>query len=261
MSPTLASTLVLVGCIGPANPEPPKAVQAWTDEQIEGWVFGDNASMARQRVESRLAMEIQDLDRACKLTDAQKKKLGLAARGDIKGFFERFDEFKRKAQLMQHDQQNMQRIFQEIPTLQATLQGGLFHEDSLFVKSLPNMLTSEQFARYDALARERRASRHREGIAKAVDVLRRKVGLEEAQQRAIIALLAKHTKPSRRPSPYEPDVILSQLDRVPEEKLKLMFEQDQWERMKQVVAGYQRLKPMLKRAGVMPAEDDENPED
>jgi hypothetical protein len=135
MSRTVASTLVLLGCIGaasaqvpPVRPAAPAVVigqgrnaqavlaingvvvrAAWTDEQIEEWVFGDNASMARRRAESRLATQILDLDRACKLTDAQKTKLQLAGRGDIKRFFDCFEEFKRKARLMQHDEQRQGR--------------------------------------------------------------------------------------------------------------------------------------------------------
>jgi hypothetical protein len=278
MSRTLASTLVLVGCMGAASAQPPKAVfvvngvivrqgQSWTDEQIEAWVFGDNASMARRRIESRLADQIQDLDRACTLTDAQKEKLHLAGRGDIKRFFDRFDAFKRKAQRMQQDEQKMQRIFQEIPPLQATLHGGLFHEDSLLVKSLPTTLTAEQFARYDAMARERRLSRHRESVLKAVGMLKlgfenavarlgRDIVLREEQRQALITLMTQETRPSRRPGPYDYHVLLLQLGRLPEEKFKRLFDDDQWQIINGMLAGFQRLEPMLRREGLLPAEGD-----
>ena len=41
------------------------------------------------------------------------------------------------------------------------VQVGLFNDDSLYSKSLANTLTAEQFAHYDAIARERRENRHR----------------------------------------------------------------------------------------------------
>jgi hypothetical protein len=233
--------------------------EAWTDEQIEGWVFGDNASEARQRLDSRLAMQILDLDRACQLTDAQKTKLRLAGRGDIKRFFDRFDEFKRKVQFTQHDAQKMQRVFQEIPHLQALLQLGLFHEDSLLVKSLRNTLSAEQFARYE----ERRALRHRENVLKAVHILEfgwegveRDSLLREDQRRDLIALITHETRPSRRPSPYDPQLLLLQLGRLPEEKLKRLFDQNQWGFVSQHLAGCEQLDPILKQAGLLPAEGD-----
>jgi hypothetical protein len=250
----LLGLLILVGCMGTASAEPPKG--AWTDEQIEGWVFGDNATKARQRMESRLANQILDLDRACNLKDKQKKKLHSAGRGDIKRFFAQFDEFKRKVLLTQHDVQKMQRIYQEIPVLQETLQFALFQEDSLLIKSLPNTLTSEQFARYDAMARERRAARHRESIAKAVEVLQRGTLVRDAQRRELLALLTSETRPSTRPSPYEPFVLLLQLDRLPEGKLKGLFDQDQWRFVSQELAHCHQLEPMLKRAGLLPADGD-----
>ena len=127
MSRTLASMLVFVGCVGAASAQPQRALfvgpngmvivkqgQAWTEEQIEGWVFGDNASEARRRLESQLAMQIAGIDRACSLTNVQKKKLQLAGRGDIKRCFDHVDEFKRKVQLEQHDEQKIQRTFQEL---------------------------------------------------------------------------------------------------------------------------------------------------
>src|SRR2546421_7909302 len=93
----LASTLVLLGCMGATSAQPPNAVfaingvvvrqgQALTDEEIERLLFQPYGSAAgvRQQLESQLAMQIADLDRACSLTDGEKTKLQLAGRGDIK---------------------------------------------------------------------------------------------------------------------------------------------------------------------------------
>jgi hypothetical protein len=104
MSRTLASTLILLSCVGAARAQPPKAVfiapngmvivqqgQAWTD-LIDGWVLGrGDASAGRQQLEWQLTVQMEDIDRACSLTDAQRRKLELAGRGDIKHFFDRYE--------------------------------------------------------------------------------------------------------------------------------------------------------------------------
>src|SRR5439155_9611662 len=75
--------------------------QLWTDDQFERWVFQEdgNASRARKRLDSLLAMQIENIDRTCRLTDAQKKKLQLAGRGDVKRCFDCYERIKRKTQL------------------------------------------------------------------------------------------------------------------------------------------------------------------
>ena len=250
MSRTLASTLVLVGCVGAASAQPPnarigQAVPAdqalirterellfvivrptWTDEQIGRWVFWNgNASAARHELESQLTMQIADVDRACSLSEAEKSKLQLAGRGDIKRFFDR--------------------IQQEPNALRISLGACLFHEDSLLVKSLPNTLTADQFARYEAIARKRREHFHRESVLNAVAILKlsfertvaalhRDIVLREEQRQDLITLMMHETRPSRRPGPCDYQVLIVQLGLLPEEKLKRLFDLDQWVIMKEL---------------------------
>jgi hypothetical protein len=276
MSQRLALGLMLLGTVAVGRAQPPNAgmdkavardakVQALQEverrralQEFERLVFqpdGD-ASGAHRRLESQLAMHIQDLDQACGLSDPQKKKLQLAGRGDIRRFFDRYQAVVQKVQAMNNPAQNIQDVWQDIGPLQMILQAGLFHEDSLFVKSLPNTLTGEQFARYDEMARERRASRHRESIETAIAILQRGIRLRDAQRRELISLITKQTKPSRRPSPYDAYVVLLQLGRLPDEKLKRLFDEKQWQRVHEQLAQCHQLEPMLKQAGQLPAEDD-----
>src|SRR5205823_12624482 len=90
------------------------------DEQFDQWVFQQdrNASGARQRLESLLALQVEDIERACKLTKTQKKKLQLAGRGDIKRFFDRYETVKQKSQLLNNDEQKLAEIWQDIRPLQ-----------------------------------------------------------------------------------------------------------------------------------------------
>jgi hypothetical protein len=52
---------------------------------------------------------------------------------------------------------------------------------------------------------------------------------------------------------------LLQLGGLPKEKLKRLFDPDQWDMVTQRLAGVQRLEPMLRREGLLPAEGDEPP--
>jgi hypothetical protein len=231
----------------------------WTDEMFDQWVFQQdrNVAGARQRLDSFLALRIEDVDRAAQLTDAQKQKLLLAGKGDMRRFFARFETVKKKFQMVKHDQQKMQEIWHDISPLQTSLQAGLFHEDSLLVKSLPHTLTAEQLERYDAGIRERRAYRHRAAIELTVASLEQNIPLCADQRRELIALLTKQTKPARRLGLYEHFVLMIQLDRVPEEKLKPLFDPMQWKVVKYKLNKIEQLEDFLRQCGEWPDVDEE----
>ena len=234
--------------------------QLWTDDQLERLVFQQdgNASHARQRLDAHLAAQIFEIDRVCKLTDAQKNKLRLAGRGDIKRFFDRYEAIKQKSQVIEPDEANVLEIHEELNRLRITLQGNLFLEGSLLIKSLPNTLTGEQFTRYDMVARERRASEHRASVARAVAILLRGIALRDAQRRELITLLTNETKPARGSGRYDAYVLLLQLSRLPEEKLKRLFDEDQWEVVSESLAQAQQLEPVLRQSGQLPIEEDDH---
>jgi hypothetical protein len=222
-------------------------------------VFQQDGNMAgaRRRLTTLLTSQVQELDRLCRLTDAQRQKLHLAGRGDVHRFFARYEAAKQKAFSLPPEVQNVRTIQQEASALRTILQSGLFHEASLLQKSLPNTLTDEQFARYDAMERERRAARHRTTIEQALNTLQRSVALREPQRRALLALLTQEIKPFRRSSRYDQYRILIQLDRLPEEKLKPLFDGPRWAALEKQLLQYRDIERQLKDAGVWPEEDDE----
>ena len=235
------------------------ARQQWTDDQFDQWVFQQqrDAAGARRRLDGFLTLGIEDIDRACRLTEIQKKKLQLAGKGDVQRFFDRYEAVKRKFQLMKDDEQKMQQIWRDISPLQTSLQAGLFHEGSLLVKSLSNTLSGEQSARYDAMAHERRAFHHRATVERAVAMLEQAIPLREAQRRELTALLMNETKPPRKSGQYEYYLIMFQLSRIPEVKLKPLFDNTQWKLMSRQLDQYKQWEPFLKQSGQWPDEDDE----
>jgi hypothetical protein len=242
-----------------AVPQPMVVRNQWTDENFDQWIFNQdrNAAGARRRLDSSLTVHIEAIDRTSQLTDAQRKKLQLAGRGDLKRFFDRYETVKQKFHLLKDDEQKMQReIWQDISPLQMSMQAGLFDGDSLFYKSLRNTLSSEQWAKYDAVERERVEFSHRTSIVQAVAGWEQNMPLRAAQRRELIALLTKETKPPRKLTPYGNTWVLFQLGRLPQEKLKPIFDDMQWRTMNQYLVNSRNLGAFVKQLGLS-ADDEE----
>jgi hypothetical protein len=255
--------VVLAACFVCAGSQAQQKIVArqrvWTDENFDQWVFQQdgNASGARRRLDSLLALQLEDIDRVCKLTDPQRHKLESAGRGDIKRFFDRYEKVKRKFQLIKQEEQKLQEIWPEISPLQRTLHAGLFYDDSLLYKSLHNTLTGQQFAGYDATARERRAFRHRANIHLAVAILEQGMPLREEQRRQLITLLMNQTKPPRRSGQYDYYLVMAQIGRVPEEKLKSLLDNTQWRVVNRQLDQFKAIEQSLKQSGQLANGEDE----
>ena len=125
-----------------ARPAPVNAMaavmipQAHNFDQMDQWVFGrlGGSAGARSKLDSSLLLRIDDLDRVCRITEAQKNKLRLAGRGDIKRFFDKVEALKRKFQQGQNDPNT--NIWQEIQPLQVELNAGLFGDNSIYAKTI-----------------------------------------------------------------------------------------------------------------------------
>ena len=148
------------------EPEVPAAVNPQfmvADETFDQWVFGNvqNGGGAKTRLKALLQLQIQEIERACKLSDAQKTKLELAGRGDLKRFNDRVEEKRKRFQLVKNDQQKFQNFFQEIQPLQAEVQAGLFGEGSFFSKTIAKTLDDDQAVAYADATRERQRFRYR----------------------------------------------------------------------------------------------------
>jgi hypothetical protein len=239
--------------------------QTWTDEQFEQWMFQNalarqnvagNANAVRQRLESQLTLHVESIDRACQLTDDQKKKIQLVGRGDIKRFFDGVEKAKEKFRAVNNDINRLQEIMPDITPLQSAMQMGLYHDDSLLRKALPNTLTAEQFPRYEEAERERGTAQHRATVDLVVNSLEKNLPLPDAQRRDLIALLMKETKPVRKPGNYDYYVMMIQMGRPPVEgKLKALFTDSQWRVMNLLLDQGKNVEPTLRQMGVL-ADDD-----
>jgi hypothetical protein len=235
---------------------------AITDAQFDQWVFRQHrtAAGARQSLNSLLALQAEHIDRACGLTDAQKKKLQLAGRGDIKRFFDNYEEIKQKFQSLKHDRQKANQIWQDLRPLHSSLQAGLFHVDSFLYKSLRNTLTKDQFTRYAVIASDRRKLRHRAKIELTVAMLEQGMPLRDEQRQKLITLLVNETKPPRRSGQYDYYVIMFYLSRMQDEKLKPLLDNVQWKVLNRQLDQARGMEHWLRQAGHLSDDDEDNDE-
>jgi hypothetical protein len=221
------------------------------ENQFEQWVFQNwqSTQMARTQLEKLLGLQIDDVDRAGKLTETQRKKVQLAGGGDIKRFFEQVEVVRNKFLLVRKDQQRFNEIWQDIQPLQMTINTGLFEDGSLFHKTLRKTLTAEQSARYDQNQRDRRAFRYQAKVALAVAMLENAMPLRDEQRQQFIRLLMEETKPPRKSGQHDYYVIMWQASRLPEDKLKPLFDAAQWKVLSQQFTQMRGMEQFLKQNG------------
>jgi hypothetical protein len=262
---TLLALLALLVLSGQARYAP--AQQVYTAELMDSWVFQQdgNAAGARRRLDSHLTIHLDEIQLACKLTEEQRKRLLLAGHGDIKRFFDRYETLRRSFKPIRQDQPDFQQVYQElwqrISPLQASLRDGLFQADSLFGKILPSTLTTAQKASYDALLNERHQFQFRNSVAQVVHALDQSARLTQAQRRQLTELLSKELKAPKKSGPYDQYYFLWQLGRLPDERMRLLFDDVQRKAIDAQLQQAQNVAQSLRRSKVWPGDEDEESDD
>jgi hypothetical protein len=227
-------------------------------EQVDQVLYGrfgmSGAGVARNKLDSALALRIDDVDRICGVNEAQKKKLHLAGSGDIKRFFDRVEETKRRISSAKDNQFN--NVWQEIQPLQTELNSGLFGDDSFFGKTVKRTLNEEQAARYDNVLRERNLVRYRAMVGWCVVQMDRNVGLSDDQRKRLVELLVKSTRPPKRFGQDDYWVMLYQASKLPESEIKSIVDDVQWRILERQLRQGKAMEQWLKTSGII---DDEKP--
>jgi hypothetical protein len=198
-----------------------------------------------------LTLKIDDVDRACQLSEVQKKKLQLAARGDIVQFFEKVEVVRKKFLLVRKDQQKFNEIWQDISPLQVQFQAGLFGDDSFYHKTLRNMLKGEQLSRFSQVDGERRQFQYRAKVELVVAMLENALPLRDEQRQKFITLIVKETKPPRSFGQQDYYIVMWNISKIPEKTLKPMFNDAEWKILNQQFAQVRGLEQWLKQSGAL----------
>lgn len=117
--------------------------QALARENFDLHVFGDEASeeARRGRLDAMLAEKIERAARTHRLTPAQREKLRLAGRGDVKRLFDRIEESRREFDRVRSDLRAGVAFLRGLAPERLAYVAGPFGSDSIYRKSLTRILT------------------------------------------------------------------------------------------------------------------------
>ncbi len=230
-----------------------QAIFEMPEVQFDHWVFGgSDAGQAKKRLEALLTLQIESVERVCTLSDVQRKKLQLAGRGDMKRFDDETEEVRKKFRAVRRDQNKINQIWQDLQPLQTKFNAGLFHDTSLFRKVLKQTLDAQQSVQYEQQESERRRFRYEAKIGLAVTTIEKGIPLRDAQRQKFAELLLEETEPPENYGQYGYYIVLYNAARIPEEKLKPIFDDAQWRALTQMFAQAKGMEAILKRNGLVP---------
>ncbi len=244
----------------PDDVEPPPAAANENEQRVfiaeanfEQWVFQGrgNADAARQRLQSALKLQVDELHRICDLTAEQKQKLALSAEGDTKRFFDEVEMVREQFRAVQNDPNGFNQIWQDIQPLQRKLSGGLFDRGSFFAKTLRTTLTSEQAAKYDAHQEERRQYRYRAMVEVGITALENAVPLRHEQHSALVKMLLERSEPPEAFGQHDNYVIMHRLATLPEQEIKALLNERQYELFERQIDQYRNILPVLRQNGIL----------
>jgi hypothetical protein len=226
--------------------------------QFDQWIFQNmpTAAMARKRLDEMLALKIDDVDRVCQLSEIQKKKLQLAARGDVVQFFEKVEVLRKKFLLVRKDQQKFNEIWQDISPLQMEFQAGLFGDNSFYNKTLRNMLKGEQLSKFAAVDGERRKFQYRAKVELVVAMLENALPLRDEQRQKLITLIVENSLPPRSVGQNQDYyLVMWHISKIPEKTLRPLFTDGEWKILNQQFQQVRGLEQWLKQSGALPKEE------
>jgi hypothetical protein len=223
---------------------------AISDRNIDSWIYG-NESRGRDWLEASLKQKVNEMGKACRLSDKQLQKLNLAGEGDIQRFETRVAEIKAQCQTGEIRPNEWNGVFQKTQPLRMELQRGLFGGGSLFQKTLFTALGPEQTARYEQIDRERRAYRYRARVELCIAQFDAIVGLRDEQRRRLMQLMLEKTRPPKNFGQFDRFIVLVQMSRLPDNTLKSVFDPGQWREVQRRLVQAKRMMPALKQNGVV----------
>jgi hypothetical protein len=209
----------------------------------------------RKRFDSQLVLLVDEVERSCSINAAQKMKLQLAGRGDMKRVFDRVEDLRKKFQLVKNDQNKFNEFWQEIQPIQMSFNQGVFGPSSFFGKTLKGTLTSDQAVAYEAADRERRMFQYRATVEAVIGMLDRVVSFRAEQRQKLVDLLVERKRLPRIFGQYNYYLVMYQASQVPEEKLKEILDEPQVKTLNKLLNQMRGYEQFLKTSGYLPEID------
>jgi hypothetical protein len=207
-------------------------------EQLRALAFGGDAD-PRELLERMVSLRIVALTLECALTEAQIKKLELAGKGDIKRLLNRFDDLARRLDDPAADLQALRSVLADWKTIEINWKNEFLGPGSLLTKTLKTTLTPQQAAMRQVAVTDQRRQRYEWSIAVATRWLQTNLGLSDRQSERLAQLLIKETRPPREfGNATDIPLVLFQAASLPEETLRPIFDDGQWQVLKRLLDTY-----------------------
>ena len=225
--------------VQPAAPQPGVRDQGFRFEWC-AYGNGNDAPKARIRLEAQLGLYLDRIDRVCSLSAAQREKLDLVGRLEIKRHFAEIDLLQRHYQAVKQaasagppDFERYKPIISAVAKLPLAGDQGSFDYSMTFYKICKTTLRPEQFAVYRAERRAARESAHRVMVQRVVGLLDSRAALTHDQRTKLTDLLWDAMRNSRRMGASEADFMLTaaQAGLIPAAKIKPLVSAEQWQRV------------------------------
>lgn len=237
-------------------------------EEIEAAVLGhgDQRVEFRKRLERDTANQIQRIESAFPLTGPMRRKLELAARGDVARFYEDLQRLTQQFGTRPIPLDDMQKLQQECMELSIRGSNSLHGSESLFQKTFRSLLQPEQKNRLEVAARKAVRKRHTERIEKLFAEIDRALSLKAAQREKLHELFARRIKPPKMTGleflerPEVPDTqgdwpfeFLQSLAAIPDEEYQQIVTERQWPGFHTIIGRYRKRAERLERLDAVPA--------
>jgi hypothetical protein len=219
------------------------------DRQFNGWLFQRTGQAPDE--DSEITLMVEAIDRTCHLSAEQREKLLLAGHGDYARFEQKVNDLRSECVGKTYDQTEMQTLYQKFQPLREQYQAGMLGPTSLFAKVVNRALTPEQQEEYEAAEAERRKTRHEAKVRLFVALLEQSCPLKSSQRDAFVDLLLKETRPALRSSDYDWYVVIVQVAKIPDSKLKPILDPLQLTYVKKIAAQARGMEGRLRQLGVL----------
>jgi hypothetical protein len=172
-------------------------------------------------------------------------------------FFDRVEEVRSKLGDGTHHDRNA--IVQEFRVLQGTFNAGLFGDGSIFFKAISKTLDEEQLVRYEKALEEKRSFRYRAVVELTALTLGSSLVLSADQRRRLVKLLLEETLPPKNFGAKEDQVVMLQAAKLPEAKLRPVFDDRQWRVLSERFAEARQMEQAIRDNGYFPADNELEP--
>jgi hypothetical protein len=203
----------------------------------------------QNRLDRDLTKQVNWAEREFELTEAQKTKLILAGRGDIKRVLDRRLAIDARIRSARDDSAEMVNCEREAMDLQGDLERGIFRRESLFAKTMATTVTAKQRADARKHETERHLAGYRMAVADAALRLTPALGLSDEQARHLKKLLTEEIDPPQESGESDHAYIMFHFAQLPDAKVKPIFNDSQWRLLSEFRRSWASREWFAKRTG------------